>query len=115
MANLNKAINKTREAKEVYRQAKWELDEAILSTIEEKGGMFARDIANEGRVSTAAVIGTLQSLEMRGHLVSNREKKETTYVRLDANGEVDLNDMVIKRYSANKYYLPEQVPNGRRR
>ena len=115
MANLNNAINKAKKAKEVYRQAKWELDEAILNTIEEKGGMFARDIANEGKVPTATIIGAMQSLEMRGHLVSTSETKETTYVRLDANGEVDMDDIVVKRYKANKYYLPNQVPNGRRR
>lgn len=115
MANLHNTINNAKKTKEAYRQAKWELDEAILSTIEAKGGMFARDIANEGKVPTATIIGAMQSLEMRGHLVSVCEQKETTYVRLDANGEVDMDDIVVKRYKANKYYLPEQVPNGRRR
>ena len=105
MSRLSEAAKEKLLARARYEEAKHEMLEAVLEVIEHNGSCFARDIADKAGMSTREVIGTIQSATRNGHLDAVGGRKTTTYVRLNEDGSVNLDDRVIREYSANVYSL----------
>ena len=105
MSRLSEATKERAIARARYEEAKHEMLEAVLEVIDESGSCFARDVADKAGVSTREVIGTIQSATRNGHLDSICGRKTTTYVRLNEDGSINLDERVIREYSANVYSL----------
>ena len=105
MSRLSEAAKEKAIAKVKYEEAKHEMLEAVLEVVDERGSCFARDIADMAGMSTRDVIGTIQSATRNGHLDSVCGHKTTVYVRLNEDGSVNLDERVIREYSANVYSI----------
>lgn len=103
MNGLGEILNRKRELENALEEAKREALIAVVATISDNDGCFATDIANAANLPTCAVIGVLQSGMRRGDLTARRQRKEKTYVRLNDDGSINMNDTVRKVYWANKY------------
>jgi predicted ArsR family transcriptional regulator len=101
-----------------YDEAKHELVEATIEAIEQsREGMTARELAGEADVPTCAVMGTMQSLTRRGLVRARRERQRIEYVKLNADGTINMNDRIARTYVANRYSIAEpdiHNPYGRR-
>lgn len=103
MNGLGEILNKKRELENALEEAKREALIAVVTTISDNDGCFATDIASAANLPTCAVIGVLQSGRRRGNLTARREVKQKTYVRLNEDGSINMNDIIHKQYWANKY------------
>lgn len=103
MNMLGEILNKKRELEIALEEAKREAMTVVVATISDNDGCFATDIASTANLPTCAVIGVLQSGVRRGNLTARRERKQKTYVRLNEDGSINMNDTVRKVYWANKY------------
>lgn len=103
MNMLGEILNKKRELEIALEEAKREAMTVVVATISDNDGCFATDIASAANLPTCAVIGVLQSGVRRGNLTARRERKQKTYVRLNEDGSINMNDIVRKVYWANKY------------
>lgn len=104
MSRLGEALTERNEARARYEEAKHELLEAVVDAVEHhEGGLFAHEIANEAEVCTRGVMGVIQSAVRRQLLEGRRERVVAEYVRLNADGSINMNDRVVRVYEANKY------------
>ena len=108
MSRLGDALVTRNELRAKYEEAKHELMEATLEAVEESGnGLTAREIAGEADVPTCAVMGTVQSAMRRGLITARRERQTVEYVKLNADGSVNMNDRIARTYLANRYSITE--------
>ena len=106
MSRLGEALVARNEMRMRFEEAKHELVEATIEAIEQSGeGMTAREIAGEADVPTCAVMGTVQSAMRRGLMTARRERQTIEYVKLNADGSVNMNDRIARTYIANRYSL----------
>ena len=105
MNKLYEILNKKRELEEALERAKREALITVVATIADNDGCFATDIAEAANLPTCAVIGVLQSGTKRGDLVARREVMTKTYVRLNDDGTINRNDILCRKYIANKYTI----------
>ena len=106
MSRLGDALVAKNEMRARFEEAKHELVEATIEAIEQSGeGMTAREIAGEADVPTCAVMGTVQSAMRRGLMTARRERQTVEYVKLNADGSVNMNDRIARTYIANRYSL----------
>lgn len=105
MSRLSEAAKERLIAKARYEEAKHEMLEAVLEVIDQSGSCFARDVADKVGMSTREVIGTIQSATRNGHLEAVGGRKTTVYVRLNEDGSINLDERVVREYSANVYSL----------
>jgi hypothetical protein len=113
MSRLGEALATKNEMRMRYDEAKHELVEATIEAIEQsREGMTARELAGEAEVPTCAIIGTVQSLTRRGLVRERRERQTIEYVKLNADGSVNMNDRIARTYMANRYSVvqPETRP-----
>ena len=113
MSRLGDALMTRSVAKAKYEEAKHELMEATLEAVEgSRNGLTAREIAGEADVPTCAVMGTIQSARRRGLMTARRERQTVEYVKLNADGTVNMNDRIARTYLANRYSVaqPEARP-----
>ena len=113
MSRLGDALVTRNEMRARFEEAKHELVEATIEAIEQsREGMTAREIAGEADVPTCAVMGTMQSLTRRGLVRARRERQTVEYVKLNADGSVNMNDRIARTYMANRYSVvrPETRP-----
>ena len=114
MSRLGDALMERSVARRRYEEAKHELMEATLEAVEEsRNGLTAREIAGEADVPTCAVMGTIQSARRRGLMTARRERQTVEYVKLNADGSVNMNDRIARTYLANRYSVvqPEPIRN----
>ena len=114
MSRLGDALVTRNEMRAKFEEAKHELVEATVEAIEQsREGMTAREIASEADVPTCAVMGTMQSLTRRGLVRARRERQTVEYVKLNADGSVNMNDRIARTYMANRYSVvqPEPIRN----
>ena len=118
MSRLGDALVTRNEMRVRFEEAKHELMEATLEAVEQSGnGLTAREIAGEADVPTCAVMGTVQSAMRRGLMTARRERQTVEYVKLNADGSINMNDRIARTYIANRYSIaqPEiRNPYGRR-
>ena len=108
MSRLGDALVARNEMRMKFEEAKHELMEATLEAVEQSGnGLTAREIAGEADVPTCAVMGTVQSAMRRGLVTARRERQTVEYVKLNADGSVNMNDRIARTYIANRYSLAE--------
>lgn len=108
MSRLGDALVARNETRIKFEEAKHELMEATLEAVEQSGnGLTAREIAGEADVPTCAVMGTVQSAVRRGLVRARRERQTVEYVKLNADGSVNMNDRIARTYMANRYSLAE--------
>lgn len=108
MSRLGDALVARNEMRMRFEEAKHELMEATLEAVEQSGnGLTAREIAGEADVPTCAVMGTVQSAMRRGLMTSRRERQTIEYVKLNADGTVNMNDRITRTYLANRYSLAD--------
>lgn len=114
MSRLGDALVTRNELRAKYEEAKHELMEATLEAVEESGnGLTAREIAGEADVPTCAVMGTIQSATRRGLITARRERQTVEYVKLNADGSVNMNDRIARTYMANRYSVtPPEIPHN---
>lgn len=105
MSRIKEAAKERLIAKARYEEAKHEMLEAVLEAVDRSGSCFARDIADMAGMSTREVIGTIQSATRNGHLDAVGGRKTTVYVRLNEDGSINLDERVVREYSANVYSL----------
>lgn len=116
MSRLGKALTERNEARARYEEAKHELLEAVIDTVERhEGGLFAHEIANEAEARTRDVMGVIQSAVRRQVLEGKNERVVAEYVRLNADGSVNMNDRVVRVYEANRYTLSHYYEEQYRR
>ena len=114
MRRLGDALVTRNEMRMKFEEAKHELMEATLEAVEQSGnGLTAREIAGEADVPTCAVMGTIQSATRRGVITARRERQTVEYVKLNADGSVNMNDRIARTYLANRYSVvqPEAPRN----
>ena len=118
MSRLGDALVARNETRIKFEEAKHELMEATLEAVEQSGnGLTAREIAGEADVPTCAVMGTVQSAMRRGLMTARRERQTVEYVKLNADGSINLNDRIARTYIANRYSIAQPEihnPYGRR-
>lgn len=114
MSRLGDALVTRNELRAKYEEAKHELMEATLEAVEESGnGLTAREIAGEADVPTCAVMGTIQSATRRGLITARRERQTVEYVKLNADGSVNMNDRIARTYMTNRYSVtPPEIPHN---
>ena len=112
MSRLGDALVAKNEMKARLEEAKHELMEATLEAVEQSGnGLTAREIAGEADVPTCAVMGIVQSAVRRGLVTARRERQTVEYVKLNRDGTVNMNDRVVRNYTANRYSItPPEAP-----
>ena len=114
MSRLGDALVARNEMRARFEEAKHELMEATLEAVEHSNnGLTAREIAGEADVPTCAVMGTVQSAVRRGLVTARRERQTVEYVKLNADGSVNMNDRIARTYFANRYSViqPEPIRN----
>lgn len=115
MSRLGDALVTRNELRAKYEEAKHELMEATLEAVEQSGnGLTAREIAGEADVPTCAVMGTVQSATRRGLMTARRERQTVEYVKLNADGSVNMNDRIARTYLANRYSVVQPEPTRNR-
>jgi hypothetical protein len=108
MSRLGEALATKNEMRVKFEEAKHELMEATLEAVEQSGsGLTAREIAGEADVPTCAVMGTVQSAVRRGLVTARQEQQTVEYVKLNADGSVNMNDRIARTYVANRYSIAE--------
>lgn len=108
MSRLGEALVARNEARVRYEEAKHDLLEAVVETIERsENGLLARELANEANVPIRLVMGVLQSASRRRVIRGRRERTSVEYVRLNPDGSVNLNDRIVRIYRANRYTVCE--------
>ena len=114
MSRLGDALVARNEMRMRFEEAKHELMEATLEAVGESGnGLTAREIAGEADVPTCAVMGTIQSATRRGLITARRERQTVEYVKLNADGSVNMNDRIARTYIANRYSVtPPEIPHN---
>lgn len=105
MNKLGEILNKKRELENALEETKREALVTVVATISDNDGCFATDIASAADLPTCAIIGVLQSGMRRGNLTARREIKQKTYVRLNEDGSINMNDTIRRQYWANKYIV----------
>ena len=115
MSRLGDALVTRNEMRVKFEEAKHELMEATLEAVEQSGnGLTAREIAGEADVPTCAVMGTIQSAMRRGLMTARRERHTVEYVKLNADGSVNMNDRIARTYLANRYSVVQPEPTHNR-
>ena len=113
MSRLGEALVARNEARMKLEEAKHELLEAVVETIERSGdGMFARDLSAEAELPTCVVIGAIQSAVSRGLIDKRPEHIHCEFVRLNSDGSINMNDRVHRTYRATRY-TPSRRENNR--
>lgn len=114
MSRLGEALVARNEMRARFEEAKHELVEATVEAIEQsREGMTARELAGEAEVPTCAIMGTMQSLTRRGLVRARRERQTVEYVKLNADGTVNMNDRIARTYMANRYFTtPPEAPRN---
>ena len=114
MSRLGDALVARNETRMRFEEAKHELMEATLEAVEQSGnGLTAREIAGEADVPTCAVMGTIQSARRRGLMTARLERQTVEYVKLNADGSVNMNDRIARTYLANRYFVVQpEVPRN---
>lgn len=108
MSRLGDALVTRNEMRMRFEEAKHELMEATLEAVEQSSnGLTAREIAGEADVPTCAVMGTVQSAMRRGLMTARRERQTVEYVKLNADGSVNMNDRIARTYIANRYSIAQ--------
>ena len=106
MSRLGEALVARNEMRAKFEEAKHELMEATLEAVEQSNnGLTAREIAGEADVPTCAVMGIVQSAVRRGLMTARRERQTVEYVKLNADGSVNMNDRIARTYLANRYAI----------
>ena len=104
MSRLGEALVARNEARMKLEEAKHELLEAVVEAVERSGdGLFARDLSAEAELPTCVVIGAVQSAVSRGLIEKRSDRIHCEFVRLNADGTINMNDRVHRTYRAARY------------
>ena len=104
MKELKSKVGAYYEAKQALREAEHMAVVAIAEAVAENDGAFCGDIAEATGIPSCMVSGMMQKAYHRGHInCRGRQFRCKTYVRLNADGSIDTNDVVRVRYRALFY------------
>lgn len=98
MSKLSQVIARRQNAKKELYDANAEMRIEIREAVKARGGAFAADLADEAGVPSCAIANIMAST-----LIARKRTRRVTYVRLNDDNSVNMDDLLIKKSRVNYY------------